>query len=116
MLGIQFRSGCEWTDDEVIVEEPYRHVGKFIASDVQRSVWSSRRLAEKLRRIMAGTEPPLVDATGNAWTMDIDAKVARLTCYFATPHQSVELPTEWLADALERWRDHLIAQELPHDR
>lgn len=67
-----------------------------------------RRLAEKLRRIIAGTEPPLVDATANAWTMDID--------YFATPHQSVDLPTEWLADALERWSDHLIAQGMQHDR
>lgn len=60
---------------------------------------------------MAGTEAPLADATGNAWTMDIDAKVARLTCYFAMPVATIELPTAWLVDVLERWRDHLIAKK-----
>ena len=93
------------------IEEPYRHVARFIADDVQRSYSSADRLAKQLQRIIAGTEPPLENATGNAWTMDIDANVARLTCSFATPVSIVELPTAWLVAALERWLDHLIAKK-----
>jgi hypothetical protein len=116
MLNIQFRSDCEFTDDEIIFEEPYTQLSRFIADDVQRSFSSANRLADRLRGIMAGTEPPLVDATGNAWTMDVDANVARLICYHATPHSKVELPTAWLIDALERWRDHLIAKKRARDQ
>lgn len=115
MVTIAFRSGCTWTRDEIVVEPPYENLGWFIANDVQRSVASSSRLIEMLKRVIAGVEPPLVDETGNAWTMDIDPNVARLTCFFATPVAMVELPTAWLVDALERWRDHLIAQGRPAD-
>jgi hypothetical protein len=68
-------------------------------------------MAEQFRGIMAGTVAPWVDETGNAWTMDIDAKIARLTCHFATPVATIELPTAWLVDVLERWRDHLIERK-----
>jgi hypothetical protein len=111
MLNIEFRRDAELIDDEIIFEEPYTQLSVFFADDVQRSFTSADRLAAELRGIIAGTEPPLVDATGNAWTMDIDANVAHLACYFATPHQFVEVPTAWLVDALERWRDHLIAKK-----
>lgn len=86
--------------------ESYADVGRFIANDVQRSVWSSAPPGGKAPK--DHRRHRVVDATANAWTMDID--------YFATPHQSVDLPTEWLADALERWSDHLIAQGMQHDR
>lgn len=109
MLKISFRSGCKWTRDEIVVEEPYAHVGWFIASDVQRSRVVASRLIEDLKRVIAGTHAPLV-GDGNAWTMDVDAKVARLTCYFGTPVATVELPTPWLLYALEQWRDHLVKQ------
>lgn len=107
MLSISFRSGCEWTQDEIVVGEPYADLGWFIADDVQRSPEVATRLIEDLERVIAGKQPPL-GGNGNAWTRDIDAKIARLTCYFATPVVTVELPTPWLLYALEQWRDHLL--------
>jgi hypothetical protein len=111
MLNIEFRGDADLINDEILFEEPYTLLSLFFACDVQRSFSEAELLAAQLRGIIAGTEPPLVDATGNGWTMDIDANVAHLACYFATPHQFVEVPTAWLVDALERWRDHLIAKK-----
>ncbi len=109
MLQIRFRSDAEHAHEEIVFEAPYERLSRFIADDVQRSSEVASRLIENLKRVIAGTHAPLV-GDGNAWTMDVDAKVARLTCYFATPVSTVELPTSWLLYALEQWRDHLLKQ------
>ena len=83
---------------------------RFRDDDIQRSPDAAGRMVETLCGIRDGTHPPM-DGEGNAWHWNVDAKVARLTCYYATPVQEVELPTAWLIDALERWRDHLIAKK-----
>ncbi len=111
MLNIRFCSGAEFTQDEIIVDEPYRQLVHFIDDDIQRDAPSAEYLAQRLRGIIAGTAPPLQDANGNVWTMDVDANVARLACYFRTPVAKIELPTAELLYALEAWRDHLIAKE-----
>jgi hypothetical protein len=109
MLDIQFCSNCEWTYQAITVAEPYANVGVYIGQDIQHSVSGADHMLKVFREVIDGTRPPLVDDTGNAWTLDVDAKTARLTCYYATPVQIVELPTAWLVDAVERWRDFLRA-------
>lgn len=107
MLQIRFNSNAEHAHEEIVFAAPFERLSRFIADDVQRSSAVASRVIDDLKRVMAGTQPPLV-GDGNAWTMDVDAEVARLTCYFATPVSRLELPTAWLLYALEQWRDHLV--------
>lgn len=93
----------------VHVDAPYDRVAHFLTRDIQNNFAYAKRLAGVLRDIQAGRHAPLDGDTGNVWMMEIDAKTAVLTNEFATPIQRVELPTEWLIDALERWHDFLVS-------
>ena len=113
MLTIRFDPAGKSLDDRIKIDAPYDRVAQFIASDIQASVHGATHYAKLLREVVTGSRAPIEFETGNAWTMDADPQWTTLSNSYGHRPTSVRLPTSWLVDAIERWRQHLIDQGYP---
>ena len=116
MLKIHFNPTAKITHHRVVIDPPYEYVARFITDDIQGSVFGATSCARRLREVISGEREPIECETGNVWTMDADREWTPLTNPYAPRPLTVRLPTAWLLDAVERWRQHLIDRGYPLDR
>jgi hypothetical protein len=116
MLTMRFNPKAEWGFQRLTIDPPYELVGRFITSDVQGSVHVATSYAKRLREVVSCAREPIECETGNVWTMDADPEWTTLTNTYGTAPLTVRLPTSWLLDAVERWRQHLIDLGYPLDQ
>lgn len=116
MLKVHFNPEAKITHYRVAVDPPYEYVANFITDDVQGSVFVATSYARRLREVISGEREPIECETGNVWTMDANPEWTTLTNTYGTRPLTVRLPTTWLLDAVERWRQHLVDRGYPLDR
>jgi len=116
MLTMHFNPTAKITHHRVSIDPPYEYVGHYLTDDVQHSVFVATAHARRLREVIRGEREPIECETGNVWTMDADPEWTTLTNTYGIKTLTVRLPTPWLLDAVERWRQQLIDLGYPLDR
>jgi hypothetical protein len=101
--------------DCIFIEPPYELVKEFLCTEVQWSVAGATSYLKMLRAVMDGTHRPLELDEGNAWALTGDGEWMTLSNDYGAP-VSVRIPTAWLVDAIERWRQFMIDHGAPLDR
>lgn len=93
--------------DQLRVEPPFEKLRDFIVCDVGLC-GGARLYIDLLRAIIEGRHPP-IDEVGNSWHTTADAEWTTLRPEWNPDVEPMRLPTTWLLDAIERWRQYLIA-------
>jgi hypothetical protein len=114
MLSLRF-SFDEHGYPVVEAEPPYTAMYQCFKSEVGPDVRSVEEQIAKLRGVIEGRSAPF-DGYGNGWYEEVDAKTALLRHAYADPVLEMEMPTEWLLDALVRWRGYLVARKAERER
>ncbi len=78
----------------------------FLESEVQGSVAAGREILEQLAQVVAG-ERPRATWIGNAHTLTMSKKTARITDEMASDTPALRLPLGDLYSALDAWLDVL---------
>lgn len=107
MVEIEYFPGVhESPFDQLRVAPPYERLRDFIVLEVGLC-GGARNHARRLRDVIDGRREPFT-GVGNSWRTAVDPEWTTLRPEWEPDVEPMRMPTAWLLDAIERWRQFLL--------
>ena len=101
---LRYRFAVNHTDRlEMVFDEPYAWLGLYMSGDIQATPTALGEI-ERVRSVIDGRVAH-ASSDGNAWWLEIGPETTRMGNFYWEPETEREIPTKWLLEALEAFRD-----------